>query len=392
MRQIRCSAPIRNRRLLLAVVGIILVRPHAPACSEGLVRSSVSGDRARSFPGIVEARGTQNILDGIRRSEYRFTTTASGALWAPNRSQGIVSRATETGLHLSPRAEMTRIGSSDRSGSWEVGLRLDRFGREGALSPVPVAAPAAEGEKVAFHHDTLTEWYVNGSGGIEQGFTIERRPAEPGPSIGSGRRTPKPGPTRPVVLEMALTGTAQAAAGCGAASVFFLSPEGAELLRYADLHAEDATGRPLEAKLTLARGDPPDGGALGDGAPDDAAPRTDRLRIELRDDGAVYPLRVDPLLTTPSWMTESNQATAHLGIAVAAAGDVNGDGFGDVVVSAPWYDANGFTDEGRVFVFHGSATGPGATPDFIADGNQAAGFFGYSVAAAGDVNNDGYGD
>ena len=42
--------------------------------------------------------------------------------------------------------------------------------------------------------------------------------------------------------------------------------------------------------------------------------------------------RVDPLLTSPSWTVESNQANAELGIAVAAAGDVNGDGAADFAI------------------------------------------------------------
>ena len=41
---------------------------------------------------------------------------------------------------------------------------------------------------------------------------------------------------------------------------------------------------------------------------------------------------------------------------MATAGDVNGDGYADVIVGAPDYD-NGQTDEGRAFVYHGSAAG-----------------------------------
>ena len=47
---------------------------------------------------------------------------------------------------------------------------------------------------------------------------------------------------------------------------------------------------------------------------------------------------------------------AVFGISVATAGDVNGDGYADVIVGAPDYD-NGQTDEGRAFVYHGSAGG-----------------------------------
>ena len=49
------------------------------------------------------------------------------------------------------------------------------------------------------------------------------------------------------------------------------------------------------------------------------------------------------------------------GVSVGTAGDVNGDGYGDVIVGAPRYD-NGETNEGRAFVYHGSATGLSASP------------------------------
>jgi FG-GAP repeat len=41
---------------------------------------------------------------------------------------------------------------------------------------------------------------------------------------------------------------------------------------------------------------------------------------------------------------------------VASAGDVNGDGFDDVMVGASRYD-HGQTDEGAAFVYNGSAVG-----------------------------------
>jgi hypothetical protein len=93
----------------------------------------------------------------------------------------------------------------------------------------------------------------------------------------------------------------------------------------------------------------------------------------------------------PAWTAESHQSGASFGNSVATAGDVNGDGYADVIVGARSYDA-GAINEGRAFVYHGSAAGLSATPDWAAESDQAEAFFGYAVAAAGDVNGDGYGD
>ena len=94
---------------------------------------------------------------------------------------------------------------------------------------------------------------------------------------------------------------------------------------------------------------------------------------------------------TPTWATESNQQSSELGTSVAGAGDVNGDGLSDVVIGAPYYD-NGQADEGRAFVYHGTGDGLGFIPAWTGESNQAFAHFGGSVASAGDVNGDGFAD
>jgi hypothetical protein len=97
------------------------------------------------------------------------------------------------------------------------------------------------------------------------------------------------------------------------------------------------------------------------------------------------------LTPTPHWTTASAQTDALYGSSVACAGDVNGDGYSDVIIGATGYD-NGQTDEGRAFVYLGSATGLGILPAWTAEADQASARFGVSVATAGDVNGDGYSD
>jgi hypothetical protein len=91
---------------------------------------------------------------------------------------------------------------------------------------------------------------------------------------------------------------------------------------------------------------------------------------------------------------ESNQDFALLGSSVGSAGDVNGDGYGDVIAGAYQYDA-GQTNEGAAFVFLGSASGLAngnpATAAAQLESDQATAEFGHSVGS-GDVNGDGYSD
>jgi FG-GAP-like repeat/FlgD Ig-like domain/FG-GAP repeat len=99
----------------------------------------------------------------------------------------------------------------------------------------------------------------------------------------------------------------------------------------------------------------------------------------------------DGLISSPAWIVEGDQEEAWLGVSVATAGDVNGDGFSDVIVGAYLYD-NGEADEGQARVYHGSAVGLASSPAWVAEGNQTEGWFGYSVGSAGDVNGDGFSD
>lgn len=86
--------------------------------------------------------------------------------------------------------------------------------------------------------------------------------------------------------------------------------------------------------------------------------------------------------------TFSGEAAGDLmGKSVASAGDLNGDGYDDVIVGAMSHDGVG-SNSGRAYVFSGFE---GDTL-FVFSGEAQYDYFGVSVAAAGDVNNDGIGD
>ncbi|MFO1070532.1 MAG: hypothetical protein U1E14_18600 [Geminicoccaceae bacterium] len=89
------------------------------------------------------------------------------------------------------------------------------------------------------------------------------------------------------------------------------------------------------------------------------------------------------------------------GWSVSGAGDINGDGFADIVIGAPGAYSGDRYGAGEAFVVFGTDAGFPDTLDlddldgsngFIVDAPDAYGEGGYSVSAAGDINGDGIDD
>jgi hypothetical protein len=77
------------------------------------------------------------------------------------------------------------------------------------------------------------------------------------------------------------------------------------------------------------------------------------------------------------------------GIVVAGAGDVDGDGYGEIVVAAP----NVSSSTGRVYAYRGSTSGTLAPAAWVLNGpGGTGGAFGTALAAGTDFNADGYSD
>jgi len=238
------------------------------------------------------------------------------------------------------------------SGGWSLSLKLREVsGYPGWSERLELSA---EGNRLRYLRGAgVEEWYENRPEGLEQGFTLHR------PLVS--------GDTVSVELEVG-GGLRPALEG---AEIALYDGSGARVLHYGKLRVVDASGRELPSSMSVT----PEG----------------LIRLEAKVSGAVYPVVIDPLLTTPAWTAEGNQGDAYFGNSVDTAGDVNGDGYSDVIVGAPYYD-NGETDEGRAFVYYGSASGLSAASDWTAESNQAYSEFGNAIATAGDVNGDGYSD
>lgn len=89
----------------------------------------------------------------------------------------------------------------------------------------------------------------------------------------------------------------------------------------------------------------------------------------------------------------------QLGHSVSGAGDVNGDGYDDIILGSPYGDTGG-AQSGQAYVIFGKSTGFGtidlsnldAGTGFLIQGDTSSDLAGWSVSAAGDVNGDGFDD
>jgi CSLREA domain-containing protein len=271
-------------------------------------------------------------------------------------SAGPAAHATRTLPAGLREAASAAVGSSDtgfhvrRAGGALVahggGLTV-RFGRTGvgitaaggrlSMAPVGLGAavtPVATGNRVSYRRAGVTEWYVNGPAGLEQGFTL----------------------ARPQSLSLRVSGTLVPHQR-GQAIEFTRGTHGAVVLRYSGLTAFDAGGHSLPARLELTG-------------------RTLALRMD--DRGARYPVTIDPLIQQGAKL-KAGGATAQFGwsVALSDAGDV-------AVVGAP-FDSNN-TGAAWVFTRSGSIWTQAAQLTPTAGEQLSPGFYGFSVAISGDGN------
>lgn len=313
----------------------------------------------------AQAIPLSEAINRVAETEFRFALS-NGAWGVTNSSNEFFAQFDSAGFDLT---------SYDRD--WSVDFRLVAVGRDGSMAPASSAILGAHGVQVSRRSGTesvrpgvtstdrldlrragLVEWYRNDVTGLEQGFDLVSRPA------GAGE----------IVMLLGISGSLTPALAADG-SIELRNAAGDVSLYYRQLIVWDSTGRALPGSLSLTPGG---------------------VAIRFDDAGAIYPVTVDPLLTTASqFATTNTQIGAAQGASISSAGDVNGDGNDDFVIGLPkWDNTVGRIDAGRAMFGLGSPSGLGGivVPILTISSAQTGAELGTSVSEAGDVNGDTFGD
>jgi FG-GAP repeat len=296
------------------------------------------------------------------RGAHARALESSGSLGSlPPAARGVVSAAlggddrgfwvsrAGTGLTASNPAQCLAFTFSGGAvavagGQGRASLAVAGVGYGRRLRSLGPAASVAQRNRVGFDYGMLSEWFVNGPLGLEQGFTLRR------PPTGSRRG--------PLSIVMRVSGSLGVRVARGAESAEFLARGGRVALSYTGLRATDASGRVLEAWLSASAGG---------------------LAIRVGDRGARYPVTVDPFIQQgPTLVGTDASGSDRQGSSVALSADGNTALVGGLTDDGNRGAAWVFTRSGGVWRQQG--------PKLVGTGAIGAAAQGVSVVLSADGN------
>jgi|GEM_PF-649800 len=348
----------------------------------------------------------------LEQQSFYFDSAVGNKASSINITQHLESDYDATGFSISPwqASAETECGTEQKNfpdKDWQLGLRIRGLYADGRL----ISKPALNNQRqlvdseLSYRSDVMTVQYQNTKAGIRQNFIVEKSPGATARELRVSMQASKGW----VVLKSGDREVQFAKRDAG-----ILQPK----LVYNDLRVWDASGKKLSAHM-------------------DAQGRD--LAIVVDASGAKYPVTIDPLAygsTPAAFLSPAGTlgSDPKFGSSVMSAGDVNGDGYSDVAVlgggmvsvyqgsstGLSMFSANpttiikfndpysnvirigamasgdvngdGFSDvivtaAGKAYVFQGSANGLPATPTTTVTNSTLT-----KVATAGDVNGDGFSD
>ncbi len=294
---------------------------------------------ALAVPLHVASQAVMTNLRVAQRTSPSASAVASSQL-VPGALRAAVVRGlggTGLGQTLAHDGGLHVFASARRSVNWSlVPVGVERIGSH--LSPLNGAQPVARGGRTTFAMGALTAWYRSSASGIDQGFTIARRPSGSGSSVSISLRSS--GSLKPVLSS--------------SRSLALDTDSGTPVLTYGGLSVRDASGLAVPARLAL---------------------RGLRVAIVIDDRRATYPLTVDPV-TQVAELTPSPSSTGAIfgsSIALSANGHT-------ALISAFQQDGG----RGAAYVFQESGGQWTQQAELTAPVRTAAALFGVSAALTSD--------
>jgi len=260
----------------------------------------ISADPAASHQELpASAQSAISAAIGRDQAAYYAVATRNG-FRVKNPQSGLAAEFTPQGVQICSGAQA----------SW--GLKLKGYGESNNVQPVASAKPEASGNRVEYRRGAMTEWYLKGPAGLEQGFTISKPPVA--------------GKSGTLTLVLALSGNLIATVDEAKTGLSIANGKKTFELRYTGLAAYDAGEHKLQAWLEL---------------------RGRQLLVRVSAAGAHYPVVVDPYIQYDqvAKLTASSPTTSFfLGYSVRMSAD------GRTVVAGTPYDTTG-SGAGAAYVF-----------------------------------------
>src|ERR1022692_2896038 len=278
-----------------------------------------------------EKAADAGLRQAIERVVYRVEPSGQATYRAANPAQRLA-------VEFDARAARLQHAQGN------VTFRLLGYGYGEHLRTPVEAKPAATDNRIEYRRGELTEWYVNEAPGLEQGFTLDRRPG-----------TAQEG--EPLVIAMAVEGGLRPALAAGGDAVLFESG-GRTIWRYGGLRSWDARGRTIASRLEV---------------------RERQVRLVVEDRDAEYPLVVDPIWTQEAKLTASDGLAGDaFGVSVSVSGDtaVVGAGFKKIGLNRGQGEAYVFVRSGTTWTQQQTLTALDGVTDAV---------FGFSVSVSGDT-------